>query len=55
MKKKKKDGTPRWCEWVAPDGTIIPAVPCGSIFKDKKDKLKTQRLKELREFRKEYT
>lgn len=55
MKKKKVNDKPRWCEWVAPDGTIIPAVPCGSIFKGKKDKLKTQRLKELREFRKEYT
>ena len=53
MKKKKRD-TPRWCEWALPDGTVVPAVPCGSVFKGKKEKLKSQQTKELRDIRKEY-
>ena len=53
-KKKKNDGAPRWCEWTTPDGTVIPAVPCGSVFKGKKEKLKTEKEKELRKLRKEY-
>lgn len=53
-KKKKNDGTPRWCGYTTPDGTEVPAVPCGSIFKGKKEKLRSQQSKELEKLRKEY-
>ena len=53
MKKKIRD-VPRWCGWITPDGIEIPAVPCGTVFKGKKEKLKEQRKKELRQLRKEY-
>lgn len=55
MKKKKVNDKPRWCEWILPDGTVIPAVPCGSVFKGKKEKLRSQQSKELEKLRKEYT
>ena len=54
VKKKKNDGAPRWCEWTTPDGMVIPAVPCGSVFKGKKEKLKRQRNNELKQLRREY-
>lgn len=56
MKKKKKNGNgrPRWCGWTTPDGVDVPAVPCGSVFKGKKEKLEEERNKELRDIRREY-
>lgn len=53
MKKKTKD-VPRWSGWTLPDGTEVPAVPCGSVFKGKKEKLRSQQSKELNKLRKEY-
>lgn len=53
MKKKVKD-VPRWSGWTLPDGTEVPAVPCGSVFKGKKEKLRSQQSKELNKLRKEY-
>jgi hypothetical protein len=53
MKKKTKD-VPRWSGWTLPDGTEVPAVPCGSVFKGKKEKLRSQQSKELDKLRKEY-
>lgn len=53
MKKKTKD-VPRWSGWTLPDGTEVPPVPCGSVFKGKKEKVDDERKKELREIRKEY-
>lgn len=53
MKKKNKD-VPRWSGWTLPDGTEVPAVPCGSVFKGKKEKLRSQQSKELDKLRKEY-
>lgn len=56
MKKKKKNGNgrPRWCGWTTPDGVDVPAVPCGSVFKGKKEKLEEERNKEFRDIRREY-
>lgn len=53
MKKKSRD-VPRWSGWTLPDGTEVPAVPCGSVFKGKKEKLRSQQSKELNKLRKEY-
>jgi len=53
MKKKTKD-VPRWSGWTLLDGTEVPAVPCGSVFKGKKEKLRSQQSKELNKLRKEY-
>lgn len=54
IKKKKAVGVPRWCEWTTPDGIEVPAVPCGRVFKGRKEKLKSQQTKELKEIRREY-
>ena len=55
MKKKKKNkNIPRWTGWTTADGVEVPAVPCGSVFKGKKEKLKEEQTKELRKIRKEY-
>lgn len=53
-KKKKNTGTPRWCEWTTAAGVTVPAVPCGSVFKGKKEKLRSQQTKELNKIRREY-
>lgn len=54
MEQTKKNDMPRWSGWTLPDGTEVPAVPCGRVFKGKKEKLRSEQTKELKEIRREY-